>query len=70
MYLDVILLQSGMVTPTMGDLKAANALFARSTKHAKGNGLFFYKFQFPLRINVVQHASVANKSQPTLMRDY
>ena len=61
MVLEVVLLQSSMVTPTLGDLKAANALLAKSQKNAIMNGLHFHQVAMPVRINGIHDASAANQ---------
>jgi len=61
MCFEVIYLQSSMVTPTMGDLKAANALLAKSVRNAHLNGLHFPRIQFPVRLNAIHDASHATK---------
>ena len=61
MALEVVLLQSSMVTPTMGDLRAANALLVKSIKNSVSNGLHFVKISPPFRLNAIHDASAASK---------
>ena len=57
---DVVILQTSMVAPTMAHAKGANNALSRAKRIKEGNGLYFRRIRFPIKVQGIGDAGQAN----------
>ena len=57
---DVVALQCNMIAPTIAHAKEANNALARAKRNGSGNGLYFRRLRFPIKVQGIGDAGQAN----------